>query len=146
MWLWLPLAFVSYWDASVLLGMAWKGTFTRASGANILPEPVERRGHLMWPSSWPLSACCWILTSTGLSLPPLPLDTVSSPLLQRALPRPPPFLLLDEDLAHCCLMLFSYPLSAASMPSPNTWLHLQLKQLIPDLHPGSTWLAPTALG
>lgn len=41
----LPLACVSYWDASVLLGNGPEGDFTRASGANTLPEPVGQRGH-----------------------------------------------------------------------------------------------------
>lgn len=68
----LPLAFVSYWDASVLLGNGPEGDFTRASGTNILPEPGEQRGHPHVAQL--LAPFCLLLDShsTGLSLPPLP--------------------------------------------------------------------------
>lgn len=82
-----------------------------------------------------------------VSLPPLPSGHCSLPLLQRALPRLPHFLLfsvllLDENLAHhCCLTLFFLPLCPApSMPTPNIWLgpYGHLKWFTPELSPGST--------
>lgn len=121
----LPLAFASYWDASVLLGNGLEGDLHTGFRSKHPARACGTVGPPSWPSSWHLSACCWILTPWVCLFHLCLLDTVSSPLLQRALPRPPHFLLLDEDLAHCCLMLFSCPLSAASMPSPNIWLHLR---------------------
>jgi len=76
------------------------------------------------------------------------LDTVSSPLLQRASPRPPRFLLsrvlpLDEDSArHGCLTLSFLPLCCpASLSSPNTWLHSgdQTSVPVPPGWPSMCW-------
>lgn len=140
-----PLAFVNYREASVLLENGLEGGSNRGFWSKpSLPVPMEpdsqgaassaaQWGHLhCGPDSWHLSACRWILTSTVSLFHLCLLDTVSSPLLQRALPWSPHFLLswvllLDEDLAHhCCLTLFFLPCcSAASMPSLNTWLHFR---------------------
>lgn len=80
-----PLAFVSCRDASVLLGNGLEGGPSRGFWSK---EPAsacgtsQPRGCLLsFPHGATLTvastpgiflACCWILTSTGLSLPPLP--------------------------------------------------------------------------
>lgn len=80
-----PLAFVNYREASVLLENGLEGGPSRGFWSKpSLPVPMEPDSQgaassaAQWghphcgPVSWHLSACRWILTSTGLSLPPLP--------------------------------------------------------------------------
>lgn len=140
-----PLAFVNYREASVLLENGLEGGPSRGFWSKpSLPVPMEPDSQGL-PPQLPSGATLIVAPSPGIFLPVAGfspprvslfhlclLDTVSSPLLQRALPWPPHFLhswvlLLDEDLAqHCYLTLFFLPCcSAASMPSLNTWLHFR---------------------
>lgn len=148
----LPLAFVSYWDASVLLGNGLEGgpngdfwiNRTCQSLWNSQPRgcllSCPRGATLTWPRLLAFLPVAEFSPPRVCLSHLCLLDTVSSLLLQGALPRPPHFL-PDEDsppllsdafplpsaqLPPCLLQTSGSALGTAKAvhPTPPAWFHL----------------------